>query len=426
MNSLYGIILTFCSHSIRLISGFILLKLIALHLGPEGLGNLGHFMSMVAIVFMLAGGGIVNGVTKYVAEFRGCSRRLLELISAASFYAAGFSLALLLVGVLFSSYISTLVFDDPNYYWVIILLSIAQVGFSFSAIVTGVINGFKDLKKYAQLQIAGGLTSLPIIYFLTSTGKVSASALAIIILYFAYIIPALYFYINSNFCRRPSFYKTIFSDFKKFWFFTLMLLSSSIAFPIVEILLREYLIRYSGYTDAGLWQASIRLSGAYVGFFAVFLGAYFMPIIASENDKKIIRKKVFSFIAILAIIFIFGAAIFYFLREILISFLLSESFLFLSDYIIYQLLGDFFKVLSYVIGYVAVAKAATRVYIFAEFLQGLMFISFALLFSSATSPLLGIFGGYVITYFIYFLLSLSMFLWWSRRGNSDNVIGGGL
>jgi O-antigen/teichoic acid export membrane protein len=56
------------STAARMAANFVVLKMIALHLGTDGMGYLGQFMSVVALTTAFAGGGIAMGVTKYVAQ----------------------------------------------------------------------------------------------------------------------------------------------------------------------------------------------------------------------------------------------------------------------------------------------------------------------------------------------------------------------
>ncbi|POM11183.1 hypothetical protein [Pseudomonas orientalis] len=54
---LAGAFFTSAAQASKILVGFCILKLIALYLGADGLGKLGHFMSLVSIAVLLAGGG---------------------------------------------------------------------------------------------------------------------------------------------------------------------------------------------------------------------------------------------------------------------------------------------------------------------------------------------------------------------------------
>lgn len=411
---LHTVILTTFAQVSKVVSGFLLLKMLAYYLGSTGLGMLGNFMSLVAIAFMLGGGGIVNGVIKHVAEYKSKPKRVFSFIETSAIYMLGFALSFLLVSIIFSVSISKYIFGDTKFYWIVILLGFAQVGFGFINLVTGVVNGYRDTVTYAKLQVFGNLLGLPLVYILLKNYAILGGALGIIVFYFSYTLPAYYYYFRSPFRKCTLKFRLNLPDSKKLFSYTVMLLVSALAFPVVEIIIRLKLIGASGFSDAGLWQGAIRLSGAYLGFFSVFFAYYLTPVISPEQDKKVIRRTVFFFLICTASIYTVGASTFYFFRQFLIPFLLSKEFSPLSDVIVYQLIGDFFRILSYVMGFVAVAKAATKLYILSEVLQSIGFLSLSIFFSQYTSPLQGVFFGYLTTYVIYFILSFFVFLRWSK------------
>lgn len=414
MKTIRSALLTSTAHLSKIVVGFLLLKLIAFYLGTEGLGTLGHFMSAVTIVTLLAGGGIVNGVIKYVAEYRFQPRKMLNFVSIATAYSFYFAVVVLLFGVVFSKLISEFLFGSGDFYWVVIFLAVAQLGFAFSNMVTGVCNGLRDTGTFAKIQMIGNLAALPVAWGLVANYTLAGAAIAIVSVFLMCVFPAWYFYRDSAFYRRVSFLKISRAGFKKLSSFSLMLLTSALTFPVVEIIVREFLIRNSGYAEAGIWQGSIKLSSAYLGFFGVFLAYYFMPLISAENEKSIISRHVFKFTLLVMGAYFIGALTLYTGRAFFIPLLLSEDFSKLEGLILYQLIGDFFKISAYVFGFVAVAKAATKLYIVAELVQGLLFLSFVFL-SFNQSGVESVMVGYMLTYICYFLLALVFFVIWIHK-----------
>lgn len=410
LSSIYSAVLTIFAHISKLLVGFLLLKLVSFYLGADGLGRLGHFMSLLTILSLLAGGGILSGIIKYVAEYRSQPIKLVGFVSSAASYSLFFSIFFLVLGVIFSRPIAGLIFGEAQLYSYIIALAMAQVGFAFVNLVIGVSNGLGQNYVYARIQIIGSLLALPLCWVLVASFGFGGAILGLICSLLITVFPALFYCFKSRLSRFVKISIGTDKNFRKLFHFTLMLSVSAIAFPLVEIFVRQHLIVTSGYEETGIWQAAIRLSSAYTGIFSVFLAYWFMPIVSAEKNWVVIRQKTIKVMPVVMVLFIVGAFVFYYWRDVFIVTLLSSDFFKLEGVIHYQLIGDFFKVSAYVLGFIAVAKAATKLYISAEFLQSFIFLFFAMYMERFYSGAEGVMIGYALTYLIYFLVSLAVFI----------------
>lgn len=405
-NIFYGAVLTTAAQLSKIGGGFLLLKLIAVYLGPEGLGQIGNFMSVVTILSLIAGGGVVNGVIKYVAALKNERKKLLIFVSSVKVYSFVFSFFIAVAGCLLSEKIAFYIFGDSSKYWLIIVLALAQMGFGFTNLVTGVANGLMDTRSYALIQVGGNLLVLPIAWVLVSKLHFAGAALSIVLFYFSYTLPAYYFYRKSVFFNRTLLFSSLRANVSRLSIYTIMACVGAVSVPLVEIIVRAQLISNAGLDAAGIWQGSIKLSSAYMGFFTVFLAVYFMPLIVKLDGKKEISSTVIRFIAIVMTVFLVGASALYLCRATFIPLLLSSNFSALEELIKYQLVGDFFRVSSYVIGFVVIARSSLKVYLFSEVVQGLLFMSLSSLFLSQGMSLKGVFMAHIIMNVIYFVMSM--------------------
>ena len=55
---------------IKIITSFVSAKVIAIYLGPTGLGMLGQLTSFIAIFLTISTGAITTGVIKFVSEYK--------------------------------------------------------------------------------------------------------------------------------------------------------------------------------------------------------------------------------------------------------------------------------------------------------------------------------------------------------------------
>ena len=148
--ALQSLLLTSSAQGSKILLGFCVLKLVAIYLGPDGLGKLGHFMSVVSILVLLAGGGLSHGVIKYSSEYRTNYFKLYKFMSTSVIYAAVVSFVLFICGCVFSKKIAQLVFADSELYWVILILAFSQVVFAFNMLFSSFANGFGEVKLFAK------------------------------------------------------------------------------------------------------------------------------------------------------------------------------------------------------------------------------------------------------------------------------------
>lgn len=420
INFFLGWFFTGLAQGSKILTGFFLLKLIAVYLGPGGLGKLGHFLSIVTLMSVFAGGGIVNGIIKYVAEYKNDEAKLKDFMSSSFFYTCLISFVVTCLGVLFSVPISDIVFGDDKFRWIIISLFLMEFTISFSNYTKGVFTGLDKVYIFTYIQIFGNILGILAGWACIYLFGFSGAAIAVIFIQAFYFVPSVYFFFRFGLGKKLK-QKLNFFHFKNLSKYSLMLFTSAVSFPVVEILIRQMIIEKSGYDSAGVWQSSIKISAAYMGFFNIFLAYYFVPRISPEKNKKIIFKQVVNYSAVLSLVFLAGSFVLFFYKAFFINLLLSKDFILLGDYIAYQLTGDFFKLISYTIGYVAVAKAAFKLYIVAEIFQNLVFWGLSFFMYKTGNDIISIFKAYQFTYIIYFFAAIVFFLFYLKRNSYKSI-----
>lgn len=411
------LLITTTSHGLRMSVNLVVVKMIAIFVGTAGMGSLGHFMSIVTMLSVFAGGGIGTAITKYVAEYQRRPLRMLRFIGSAITYGLVFSLIVVIVCLLFSEEIADLVFKDINYSWLIPFIGVAQFLCFIGTAVISIVNGQQRTDLFALITISGYLGALPIAYLLIATFEMKGAALALLLSISCTGFSASWIIATSKITRLIK-YGFNRLDVRNLSKFSLMLIASATLFPLSEIFIRGLIIDYYGNQSAGLWQAMNRLSGAYIGFFTVFLATNYMPKLSKLENRYDITPIVRKYLLITAFLFSLFALALYFSKELIIPVLFSNDFIPISDFLIWQLIGDFFRISAYVIGFLGVAKAATKIYISSELIQtitysGLSFITICVYKGNLSK----ISQAYAATYFIYFIMATIAFTIYSRRKN---------
>lgn len=170
----------------------------------------------------------------------------------------------------------------------------------------------------------------------------------------------------------------------------------------------------------GIWQAVMRLSSAYLSFFSLFLSFYLVPLVSSTNDRRKILRLVLSTMVLLTTFFILMFLIVWQMKSLIVEYVFSSSFASMADYLLLQMLGDYFKVMSWVIGFVVVAKAATKIYVGGEILQGAMFVGIATMLLSHKPAIVSVVSAYTSTAALYLLICICGFWYFIVRRQTAN------
>jgi O-antigen/teichoic acid export membrane protein len=401
------------AHGLRMVANLVILKMIAVMLGPVGMGGLGNFMSLTTMISVFSGGGIATGITKYVAEYQKSPRRLIKFIGTAFAFGFLYSAIFFVGSIVFSAKLSVVLFGSSDFIWLMPTIGLAQLICFFGTAVIAIVNGQRRQDLFALITLVAYFLAIPISFVLIYTFELDGAAIALLVVASATGIPAVFLVMRS---RLTPLIRIRFNsaDTKKLSRFAIMLLASAVLFPISEIFIRTMVIELLGKNEAGLWQALSKLSGAYLGFFTLYLSVSYMPQLSALSDRSLISQAVGQMIIKIGAVFAFFGAGLFIVKDFVVTLLFSIDFLNMTPLFIWQLLGDFFRLSAYVIGFLGVAKAAFRMYIACEVLQVFLQMFFAYLTLNKGGSLVELVQSYALAYFIYFLVMLFAFFKYYR------------
>ena len=151
-----------------------------------------------------------------------------------------------------------------------------------------------------------------------------------------------------------------------------------------------------------------RISKYYLMFVSSLLTLYILPRLSEIDNAKEFRSEVFNFYKTIIPIFALGLLVIYFLRNYIITIVFSNEFKPVEDLFLWQLLGDFVKVLSIVIAYQFLAKRMFWHYIITEIFSVLILYVSSILFID----IYGVKGATIahfVTYVMYYGVILLIF-----------------
>ena len=395
--------------SIKIIAGILISKFIAIFVGPEGMALIGNLRNFFSTVQSIAIAGLYKGVVKFISKFKNDVHKLTDTLSTVFYLGFFTSIVLAFLCYYNAEYINDLIFLNNNYVYVIETLAIVLPFYALNMFVFSIMNGFSKYKILLIINIIGQILGLLVTLLLIWQDKIDGALIAVV------ITPALNLLITivgiafrKNLMSYIKISEIRFFVLRQLSPFMVMALVSSIALPIVYIIIRNYIVSEIGIKEAGYWTAVTRVSDYYLMFINSLMALYILPRFTEIDSHKEFRKEVFSFYKTILPLFAAILGIIYLSRSLLVNLLFTEEFRPIEDLFGYQILGDFMRVMSMVIAYKFLAKKMFAHFIIIEiFLVVIMYVS-----SIYLIDLFGLKGavmGYCLSYFMHFGIVLLIF-----------------
>ncbi len=389
---------------IKISIGFITSKVIAVFLGPSGMALVGNFRNFISSTESFATLGFENGLVKYVAEHKKQNEELTKTLSTVFISVVVSCLSIGLILFVFSSYFNQLIFNGFDFSFVFKVFALALPFYIANMFLVATINGLGAYKKVIVINIIGNIIGLILSFALIFNFRTEGALVSII------LSPALLFFISFFFLNKEvkilkhihfRFYS--FSKLNKMASYSLMALVSSVLGPMVLFAIRKNIIQNIGLQEAGYWEAMNRMSAYYFLFISSILGLYFLPKLAVAIDNLETKKLFWSYYKGIMPIFCFGLFLMFILKKIIIELIFTNDFLPISKLFFWQLIGDFFKAASYILGFQFYAKKLTKAFIITE-ISSLAVFYFSSIYLVSQFHLEGVVMAYAFTYFIYLIV----------------------
>ncbi len=353
--------------TIKLLTMLGLNKLLAVYVGPAGYALIGQFQNAIQLITSFSSGIFSTGITKYTAEYYESEERQYKLWKTAGTIALSSSLVTSILIVLFNKKLTYFFLHDEYYSSVFICFSFGLVFFVFNALVMSVINGKKNFYRYLIINILSSIFSLFITVILAVEfglygvliGLVVNQAAAFCIT-FIVCYKAPWFNV-SNFLGKLN--KIDLINLSKYAAMTIV---SVICVPASQMLVRKHIVANFGWEMAGYWDAMIRLSGAYLMFVTTTLSVYYLPRLSELKNASEVRNEIKMAYKILLPVTIVSSSAIYLFRNEIVKLLFAEPFMNMTILFKWQMLGDTFKIISWLLSFIYVAKGYTRLYIISE------------------------------------------------------------
>lgn len=379
-------------------------KILAIYIGPAGYAAIGNFQNAVQMITTFGSGAINTGVVKYTAEYGAdeeAQRRVWRTAGSISIIGS------IIVGglvVVFSKQLSQWFLNDESYYQVFVWFAITLIFFILNTLMLAILNGKKEIQSYVIANIVGSLFALCITSALAMKFKLYGALTALA------IYPSFSFVVTLLLCYKANWFKFsyLFGDIQKdvvgkLAKYTAMALTSAICVPISQILIRNHLGNTLGWNAAGYWEAMWRLSSAYLMFVTTTLSLYYLPRLSELKDPKEIKQEMLQGYKLILPVAAACGLIIYLLRDFIIGVLFTAEFAAMRDLFAWQMVGDTLKIAAWLLGYLMLGKAMTKLFISTEMIFAVSFYCLTILFTNFYG-LEGVTIAHTVNYALYWVV----------------------
>ncbi|MEY3996190.1 MAG: hypothetical protein RL344_533 [Pseudomonadota bacterium] len=389
---------------VRMASGFIIAKVVAVHTGPTGIAMLGQVHSLLSTMNGIVASPAGSGVVRYTAENNSAGLDTCSLWWKASLnWITVLFLAVFLAVFLFAKSLAQWALGNQEYSWLVIVAAISLPLSVAGTLIGSVINGQENYRRFVSLGMISVVLSTCVMVFLIIQYQLDGALLSAALFTSISGLIMLLGSINQPWFKLKYWWgKADKVHLKNIGGYVAMAITSAATVPVSLVLVRNILVDKVGWEQAGHWQAVYKISEVYLGVITIALSTYFLPKLATLKDSQSILLEIKNTAKIVMPIVITMAIIVYFLRDFAISVLFTEAFRPARDLFAIQLVGDVIKILAWLYAYPMLSHGATKLFIFSE-------VFFSISFVLLTFMLVNIYGvdganiSYVANYAIYFI-----------------------
>lgn len=401
---------------VRLLVAIVKNKLIALLLGPAGMGVMGVFNTAINFIKTGTGMGLAQSAVRDVAEAYGSNnRQRFSLIINVTNKLVLFTSCLgLVVTVCSSPLLSSWGFGSQDYTWSFVFLGLAVAFTIYVDNQLAILKGMRQLRSLAKCTIIGSfvslLTGIPLFYVWGQDGIVPS----IIISAFSALVVSQYFVEKIDYDKMRINFKQVLSSGSPMLKMGCALMMINLLSYFSDLVLLGYIRFYGGLADIGFYNAGMTIITSYFGVVLTAMTTDYYPrISAVNNDTRLLQKEVNMQTTMGLVLIAPLAVLFCALAPLVVSILYSDDFYEVTNYTDISIVGVILGSSSNCIAMVLLAKQDTKAFLsISVILRLLCLILNIVLYNFFQLTGLGI--GYVCNILLQ-LLVYSIVMW--RRYN---------
>lgn len=411
-----NLVSTSLKNSIQVIVRFAIsvlnIKIVAVLVGPSGMALVSQLNNVLQVGLSFSNLGIKDGIVKYIAQHKDDKGTQNKYISTSIIAVLFTSILIGIIAFIFSKNLSEHYLKTDEYYLIFRFASIFLVASSLLNLLLSILNGLEQQKYFIitniVLSVSGFLVALSAVLVWGLDGLLWAQ---LFLTFFAFLFGII---IYKRVVKINS-YTFSTEVLKKLSKYSAMGLFSAVVGPMIYIAIRNIIIIESSIEMAGLWDGINKISNSYILIITSAFSYYFIPTFSQLERKQDIVNEVKKAYQLLIPLLLFGALVIFFGKDLIIKILFTKEFEDMRPFFIWQVIGDFFKVLSWILAILLIAKARIKTYITIELIaMGLQVLLVKLITTHLDHSYLTLY--YSVENILYFLALVFVFYLYYFKG----------
>lgn len=376
-------------------------KLVAVWLGPAGIGLFGIYNSVLETASSISQLGTGTGMVRAVAR---APRRLLpQLVAASRRWGMALGLTAAIAMMCLSPWLSRITFGDESHILPFVILSAGVLLITISNTESALFQGLRLYSPLARRNVAASLVGLAVtapMFWLWGLDSIIPALLAFVIV--RWVCIGLY-RARVEKPQPPLTVRDTFTTGKEFAVLGIFITITTFATNAVSYIFMSYLNRKAGMDTAGYYQAGFTLVNRYAGIILAAIGMEYLPRLSQVSTHPHRTALFLSHEVLLITLVLFPAVTIFVCADTLIVKLLYDStFLTILPFVTWAAVGTLLRAWSWCLGYVILSRGDGVAYLLTELISALAAIGLNILCYDAMG-IAGLGVAYIAWYAIYML-----------------------
>jgi O-antigen/teichoic acid export membrane protein len=339
-------------------------KVIAILIGPAGIGLIGLFNSALSLIGSVTNAGIETSGVKTISTAGNDEKALAKEASIINrlIWLTGLLGALTIV--VLSPVLSRITFGNTGHTLSFVLISVTVL---FRQLTSGdllILQGLSKIKYLAQANFYGNLLglliSLPLYYFFKIDGIIPSIVFSSLMAMFAAV-----FFRNKIKIESVSLTnKEVLTEGRQLILLGFSLSLIGLLTTLSSYLLQIFISNFKDVAQVGFYSAGFTILNTYVGVIFTAMATDYYPRLAKVSHDNLLVKNLVKEQSVIAILLLTPIIVLFLVfAPTVIRLLYSKEFLPVVPLVCWGILGMIIKAVSWAMGYVLIAKGDSKVFI---------------------------------------------------------------